>query len=60
MAAVLYDPNSSFLHIQAKFSAEAIARALQDIASSSHPTSKQTVSEYVTMEILITSEIWPT
>lgn len=34
MAAVLYDPNSSFLHIQAKFSAEAIARALQDIASS--------------------------
>lgn len=48
MAAVLCDPNGSFLHIQAKFFVASLARAVQDIiASSSHPISKQTLSEYV-------------
>lgn len=44
MEPVLCDPNNSSFHIQAEFFA---ARALQDMASSSHPICKQTVSEYV-------------
>lgn len=46
MATVPYDPKSSSFHIQAQFFA---ARALQDMASSSHSICKQTVSGYVLM-----------